>query len=93
LESIIGDDGESRSNIEASWKARNGMAQKFSVQCGDRFVKVGSRTSTLVVKRVVEIPDLQPHVQLVSERRDGRPMTVSVSALLDRRLFAPANEA
>ena len=69
------------------------MAQKFAVQCGDRFVKVGSRTPTLVVKRVVEIPDLPPHAQLVSEFRHGRPMTVSVSALLDRRLFEPDNEA
>ncbi len=75
------------------WKARKNMAQKLSVQCGDRFVKVGSWMPALVVKRLVEIPDLPTHVQLVSEIRHGRPMTVSVSALLDRSLFQPANEA
>ena len=69
------------------------MGTKPSVECGDRFVKVGSRTPALVVKRVVEMSDLPTHVQLISEIRHGRPMTVSVSALLDRRLFQPANEA
>lgn len=47
----------------------------------------------LVVRRLIERPDLPTHVQLVSEIRHGRPMTVSISALLDRTLFQPANEA
>jgi hypothetical protein len=73
------------------------MAHKSSVQCGDRFIKVGNRRAApMIVKRLVELPDLPVHVQLVSEIRHGRPMTVSISALLDRSLFQPAipaNEA
>ena len=69
------------------------MAQKKLVQPGDRFIKVGSRTPPLIVKRLLPHTDLPPHAQLAPERMRGRLVTLSISALLDRNLFRPVEAA
>ena len=67
------------------------MAEKKAVRPGDRFMKVGGQV-TMVVRRLLELPNcLHPHAQLVSEQARSRTTTLSVSALLDRRLFRPVD--
>ncbi len=56
-------------------------------------MKVGSRTPPLIVQRLLPHIDLPPHAQLVPDRQRGRPVTLSISALLDRNLFRPVEAA
>lgn len=56
------------------------------IQPGDKFEKVGNFKSVWTVTRLLDIPDLPPHLHITPE--DGhRVLTFSVSALLDTKLF------
>ncbi len=61
-----------------------------AVRLGDRLIKVGRARPVFVVRRMADCPDLPPHVQGASEAKGRRRQTVSVSALLDRRLYPSA---
>jgi hypothetical protein len=62
-----------------------------SVKPGDRFVKVGDPPNKVwVVSRVWETVDGIPHVRMESFLHQGETRIISVSALMDRRFYAPA---
>ena len=61
---------------------RNGQ-----IRPGDRFVKAEDKKVVWVVDRVVNFPDLPPHLRLRIEGENKHIRTFSVSAVLDGRLF------
>jgi hypothetical protein len=65
------------------------MAQKMSVQPGDRFEKVGTFRTVWVVKRLLDLPDLPPHIHIVPEVTQRPVLTFSISAVCDKRHFRP----
>ena len=67
------------------------------VSVGDRFIKVGPPFRPVyMVKSMVDLYEIPPHVRLVTNGHSDE-MLMSVSALLDRRLWSrvatpPADE-
>jgi hypothetical protein len=57
------------------------------IQPGDRFIKLDNTSSVWVAESVLERPDLPVHVRLIRADDPHRMITLSVSALLDRRLY------
>lgn len=58
---------------------------KYPVQPNDVFQKASGLTSKWLVERVIEFPDLPPHVRLNEPGGNERTVTVALSALLDPR--------
>ena len=62
--------------------------QSHLVAIGDRFMKVGPPFRPVyMVKSVVDLYEIPPHVRLVANGQNDE-MLMSVSALLDRRLWS-----
>lgn len=62
--------------------------QSHLVAIGDRFIKVGPPFRPVyMVKSVVDLYEIPPHVRLVANGQNDE-MLMSVSALLDRRLWS-----
>lgn len=62
--------------------------QPHLVSIGDRFIKVGPPFRPVyMVKSVVDLYEIPPHVRLVTNGQSDE-MLMSVSALLDRRLWS-----
>ncbi len=61
--------------------------QTNSIQPGDRFVKTEDPSVVWVVERLLNLPDLPPHLHISPEGQSKRILTFSVSALLDGKLF------
>ena len=57
------------------------------IQPGDRFSRVENAASIWVAETILERSDLPPHVRLTREDNPYRVITVSISALLDKRLY------
>ena len=63
------------------------MAKKqIHIEPGDRFLRQGSVPTVWVVRRLLDLPDLPPHLHIVPEN-GHRVLTFAVSALADERLF------
>lgn len=58
---------------------------KYPVQPNDVFQKASGLSSKWLVERVIEFPDLPPHVRLNEQGGNERTVTVALSALLDPR--------
>lgn len=64
------------------------MFSKPTVKVGDRFIKVGQyQTAAWVVNRIFQLPSEPPHAHLEKEGDSLDSITVSLSALVDARLF------
>ena len=57
------------------------------IQPGDRFIKLDNTNFVWVAETILERPDFPVHVRLIRADDRHRMITLSVSALLDRRLF------
>ncbi|MGB0681694.1 MAG: hypothetical protein ACPGOV_03265 [Magnetovibrionaceae bacterium] len=64
------------------------MPKAASIKPGDRFVRVGTYKSIWVVRRLLDLEDMPPHLHIQQEG-GYRVLTFSVSALLDKTLFTP----
>jgi hypothetical protein len=63
------------------------------VSVGDRFTKNGGFSRTVyVVASLVDAPGSPPHVRLIAEGQAGG-MLISVSALMDARLWSPVSQS
>ncbi len=62
---------------------------KYSIQPNDVFQKSSGLTSKWLVERIIEFPDLPPHVRLNEQGGNERTVTVALSALLDPRQWKP----
>lgn len=60
---------------------------------GDRFCRAGNLESVWIAETVIERPDLPPHIRLTRADNPYRVITVSVSALLDKRLYRRLSQA
>ena len=63
------------------------------IQPGDRFIKLDNANSIWVAESILERPDLPVHVRLIRADDPHRVITLSVSALLDRRLYRRATKS
>ena len=63
------------------------MAQASLIQKGEMFVRPEASYVVWKVKRLLEMPGLPPHVQLESRRAHCRNITLSETALRDRRMW------
>ncbi len=62
--------------------------QVEAIQPGDRFMMHGKLATVWVVKKLLELDDLPPHLHITPEAEDdGRVLTYAVAALRDRKLF------
>lgn len=61
--------------------------RSIPIQPGDRFCRAENLDSVWVAETIFERSDLPPHVRLTRADNPYRVITVSVSALLDRRLY------
>lgn len=67
------------------------MFSKPTVRVGDRFVKVGQfQTAVWIVNKIFQLPAEPPHARLGKEGDHYESITVSLSALMDQRLFKRA---
>ena len=77
-------DGTVPTKLDAFW----GMSvKKHSVEIGDCFVKPGAPGTVWVVQRIVNYSGLPLHAILKSRGRLNREIVLSVSALVDRRMY------
>ena len=60
---------------------------------GDRFVRVADPATLWTVRKIVQLPHVPPHVQLVGQGLSRRTILVSEVVLRDRRLYRPAKPA
>ena len=64
------------------------VTQMTNVKPGDRFSKIGALRTVWVVEGRAPTPnELPPHVYLVDESDPHHRVTLSISALLDRRMY------
>ncbi len=61
--------------------------EKSTIGIGDRFVKPEDPASVWVVQRLVDLPGLPQHAELKAIRYLNRNIMISVSALMDRKLY------
>lgn len=54
---------------------------------GDRFVRVADPATLWTVRKIVQLPHVPPHVQLVGQGPSRRTILVSEVVLRDRRLY------
>lgn len=83
-----------RKSPSRSWLSgmrHGGQRRAKHVQPYDRFVKVAelleAAQTVWTVWQTIDLPGLPAHVKLVQERSPHRSLTVSVSALTDRRYY------
>ena len=67
----------------------NSKIEKITVQPGDAFIKVGGVDSIWKVDRILEYPDLPPHIRLIENGGNNRTATVAFSALMDTKCWIP----
>ena len=65
------------------------MTMPDTIKIGARYRHTGGPRLVYRVDRLVEFPHHPPHVALVSENADRRPITIGVGVLLDRRQWEP----
>lgn len=63
---------------------------KITVQPGDTFVKVNGSGSVWKIERVLEYPDLLPHIRLIEHGGNGRTATIALPTLMDQRMWRRA---
>ena len=64
-----------------------------TIEVGERFVKVSDQGTVWVAVRPAQVSvGMPPHMYLVHEKIPSRVLMMSVSALLDRKLFRRAEE-
>ena len=61
--------------------------RSIPIQPGDRFCRAENAESVWIAETILERSDLPPHVRLARADNPYRVITVSVSALLDKRLY------
>jgi hypothetical protein len=61
--------------------------RKHSIEIGDCFVKPETPGTVWVVQQIVDQPGLPLHARLKSRGRLDRKIVLSVSALVDRRMY------
>ena len=66
---------------------------KTSVQPGDRFLRAGNPTTTWIVERLAEFPDMPLHVRLFREDRRTQTLIIGISVLDDAEQFRRLPEA
>ncbi|MBC8159057.1 MAG: hypothetical protein H8E94_06975 [Alphaproteobacteria bacterium] len=59
----------------------------MNVTPGDVFLKLGNPPTEWTVERIIEYPDIPPHVQLQRKGYRTATMTIALSVLIDRREF------
>jgi hypothetical protein len=62
------------------------------VQPGDRFLRAGNPPTAWIVERVMEMPDMPPHVRLFREDRPTQTLFIGISVLEDTRQFRRLTE-
>ncbi len=66
-----------------------GKNHDMAVNPGDRFAMKGKIDTVWVVKKMLEMNDMPPHLHITPENKnDGRVLTYAVSAVLDQKLFS-----
>lgn len=63
------------------------------IQPGDRFIKLDNTNFVWVAESILERPEFPVHVRLIRADDPHRMITLSVSALLDRRLYRRATKS
>ncbi len=63
------------------------------IQPGDRFIKLDNTSSVWVAESILARPHLPVHVRLIRADDPHRVITLSVSALLDKRLYRRATKS
>lgn len=61
--------------------------RSIPIQPGDQFSRAENADSIWIAETILERSDLPPHVRLTRADNPYRVITVSVSALLDKRLY------
>ena len=61
--------------------------EQQSVKPGDRFIRLGSYESVWVVKCLLDMDDMPPHLHLTPEGSGPRVLTFSVAAVQDEKYF------
>ena len=62
--------------------------QPEAIELGDRFRMHGKIETVWVVKKLLDLEDLPPHLHLTpDDEDDGRVLTFSLAALRDKKLF------
>lgn len=70
-----------------------GKDASAQVNPGDKFVKVDDPGLVWTVSRIVRLPNLPQHAELVGRTVKTRKVLVSTAALRDRRLYRPVRES
>ena len=60
---------------------------KISAQPDARFLRAGNPPTVWVVERIMEMPDMPPHVRLFREDRPTQTLFIGISVLDDIRQF------
>ena len=60
---------------------------KTSIQPGDRFLRAGNPPTAWIVERIMEMPDMPPHVRLFREDRPTQTLFIGISVLDDTKQF------
>ena len=61
--------------------------EQLAVKPGDRFLRLGPYETVWVVKRLLDMDDMPPHLHLTPEGSVARILTFSVAAVQDEKLF------
>jgi hypothetical protein len=61
--------------------------EQQSVKPGDRFIRLGPYETVWVVKRLLDMEDMPPHLHLTPEGSGARLLTFSVAAVQDEKFF------
>ena len=61
--------------------------EQQSVKPGDRFIRLGFYESVWVVKCLLDMDDMPPHLHLTPEESEARLLTFSVAAVQDEKFF------
>lgn len=66
---------------------RQKTMEKTSTQPGDRFLRAGNPPTAWIVERIVNMPDMPPHVRLFREDRPTQTLFIGMSVLSDNSQF------
>ena len=61
--------------------------EKHTIVIGDEFTKLEDPETVWVVQRLVDLPGLPQHAELKAIQYLNRNIMISVSALMDRKLY------
>ena len=64
---------------------------KNAIETGCMYRKMSGINSVWVVDKMLEYPDLPPHVRLIEKGGNERTITIALCALLDERLWRPVD--